>query len=164
MSPTPGKNPSKPNKSGGRAGSDQTKSRRREGREAALQLLYSSENLPELAESPEELEAFWNVRNATPDVRKLAESLWRGYLANRDAVDARIAGAAENFKLERLAAVDRNILRVAIVEMFHGDKVPPVVSLNEALEIAKRFGSEDSARFINGVLDRLMKTLDRKLR
>jgi transcription antitermination protein NusB len=156
--------PSKPNHGGKPDAKNSTKARRREGREAALQLLYSWENHPELAETADELEAFWEVRNATPDVRKLAESLWKGYLENKTAVDERLAGALENFKLERLAAVDRNILRVALVEMFHGTKVPPVVSLNEALEIAKRFSGEDSSRFINGVLDRLMKTLDRKLR
>ncbi len=140
----------------------QTSNKRREGREAALQLLYSHETQPDLADHG--LEDFWSMRNAEPAVRKHAEGLYRGYLANQAAIDDRLAAALVNFSLSRLAAVDRNILRIAIFEIFHDEKVPPVVSLNEAVDIAKRFGGEDSGGFINGVLDRLLKDVTRKLR
>jgi transcription antitermination protein NusB len=149
MSPTQGKNPAKPNK-------------RREGREAALQLLYSQETLPPF--TPEELHSFWEMRNADTQVRTHAEALWRGYLANKEEIDKRITTVLENFSFERLASVDRNILRIAVFEMFHDTRVPPIVSLNEAMEVAKRFGGEDSAKFINGVLDKLLPAVTRQHR
>ena len=87
-----------------------------------------------------------------------------GILKNQAAIDERITQYVANYGLERIAAVDRNILRVAIYEMLFCKDVPPIVSINEAIEIAKRFGNEDSGRFINGVLDRLRHDLPRPAR
>jgi N utilization substance protein B len=133
--------------------------KRREGREAALQLLYSLEN-----GGPEDRAAFWQMRRAEPDVQEHAERLTQGVMANLHAIDSRIEAKLENFRLERLAQVDKNILRVAVYEIFHDTTVPPVVSMNEAIEIAKRFGGEESFGFINGVLDKLLKDVTRPLR
>lgn len=137
-------------------------SKRREGREAALQLLYSWQALPPGTE--QDLQEFWQLRRADPGVQVHATALYQGVLAHLPEIDARLSGCLENFSFDRLALVDKNILRVAIFEIFHDTQVPPVVSMNEAIEIAKRFGGEDSGRFLNGVLDRLSKDVSRSLR
>ena len=137
-------------------------SKRREGREAALQLLYSQDTLPKGAK--QDVPEFWNLRRTDESVQKHAMALQQGVLANLRQIDAKITVSLENFSFERLSQVDKNILRIAVYEMFHDDKVPPVVSMNEAIEIAKRFGGEDSGRFVNGVLDRLIKDVKRSLR
>lgn len=134
-------------------------SKRREGREAALQLLYSWQTLA--AGADQDIEEFWRLRRTDKPVQEHAMELFLGVKTNLIDIDQRLIGCLENFSFERLSAVDRNILRVALFEMFHDSKVPPVVSMNEAIEIAKRFGGEDSARFVNGVLDRLIKEVER---
>ena len=87
-----------------------------------------------------------------------------GVLAHQADIDERIRQAASNYDLHRIAAVDRNILRIAIYEMLFCPDVPPVVSINEAIEIAKRFGSDESGRFVNGVLDRIRGEINRPAR
>src|SRR5207302_1122135 len=103
-------------------------------------------------------------REAKQSVREFAENLIAGVNAHLAEVDARIVKYVENFGIERLAAVDRNILRLAIHEMFHCMETPPVVAINEAIEIARKFGGEDSSRFVNGVLDKIKGELTRPLR
>ncbi|MGH8100666.1 MAG: transcription antitermination factor NusB, partial [Chthoniobacterales bacterium] len=87
-----------------------------------------------------------------------------GMIAHLPEIDERIRRYSENFDLNRIAAVDRNILRLAIYEMLHRDDIPPVVSINEAIELAKTFGGAESGRFVNGILDRVRKDLTRPLR
>jgi len=137
-------------------------SKRREGRETALQLLYSQETLPKGAD--QDLPEFWNLRRTDDAVQAHALALQQGVQDHLQDIDARISKTLENFSFERLSPVDRNILRIATYEMFHDTKVPPVVSMNEAIEIAKRFGGEDSSRFVNGILDRLIKEVTRSHR
>lgn len=130
---------------------------RREGREAALQFLFSHDLNPTLSPDGPEAAAFWNLRSAKPRVRAFATDLLRGLMPHLPEIDARIAAAADNYSFKRLAAVDRNLLRLAVYEMLHRDDIPIPVSINEAIEIAKDFGTEESPRFINGVLDRIRK-------
>lgn len=137
-------------------------SKRREGRETAIQLLFSRDFVPPGAEH--EIDGFFDLHSAGPAVRKHAEQIYRGVVGHLEAIDRQLAACLENFSLERLAGVDRNILRVAIYEMFHCLEVPPIVAMNEAIEISKRFGTPDSSRFVNGVLDRLKQDLTRPLR
>ena len=137
-------------------------SKRREGREAALQLLYSQDTLPKGAK--QDVPEFWNLRRTDESVQKHAMALQQGVLANLRQIDAKITVSLENFFFQRLFQVEKKLLRIVVYEMFHDDKVPPVVSMNEAIEIAKRFGGEDSGRFVNGVLDRLIKDVKRSLR
>ena len=136
--------------------------KRREGREAAVQFLVfcdlnQGSDLKAAAE-------FWDLRPATKPIRDFALNLVEGVLQHRPEVDERISRYAENYELGRLAVVDRNILRLAIYEMLHRHDIPPVVSINEAIEIAKRFGTEESSRFVNGILDRVKLDLSRPLR
>jgi N utilization substance protein B len=141
--------------------------KRREGREAAVQYLYQLDlNGQELTTGVPE---FWRLRcapgtNPPPKTQAYAKELVDGVCSRLAEIDEQIKRLAANYELNRLAAVDRNILRLAIYEMLYCPDVPPVVSINEAIEIAKRFGSEDSGRFVNGILDRVRSELKRPAR
>lgn len=130
--------------------------RQREIREAAMQLLFASEVQGEL--TAEECEAFWTLHSAKPPVKSGAEELAKGILAQLPETDEAISGALQNFSFDRLNQVDRNVLRLAVFELFHKPDVPVRVAINEAIEIARRFATEDSAKFVNGVLDRIART------
>ena len=137
-------------------------SKRREGREAAVQYLYQLDIHGDPAADLRK--DFWALREGTDKVRAFAEALVNGVLQHRADLDERIRKYAQNFLLERINVVDRNILRLAIFEMFHNLEVPPVVAINEAIEIAKRLGGEDSGKFVNGILDKVKMELTRPLR
>jgi N utilization substance protein B len=137
-------------------------SKRREGRETAVQLLFSRDFCAD--GSLPDIEGFFGLHTASPAVQKHARSLFDGVVQHLGEIDARIAATLANFSMERLNTVDRNILRVAVFEMFHATEVPPIVAINEAIEIAKRLGGPDSGRFVNGVLDRLKQEVSRPLR
>lgn len=137
-------------------------SKRREGREAAVQYLYQ---LDIHGDPGADLrKEFWILREGTDKVRAFAEALVNGVLQHQPELDERIRKYTQNFLLERLNVVDRNILRLAIFEMFHNLEVPPIVAINEAIEIAKRLGGQDSGKFVNGVLDKVKTELTRPLR
>lgn len=143
--------------------------KRREGREAAVQFLFQHDlhkGVPTEKEEPLDhlLERFWELRPATQKTREFGSELIRGVLANHEAIDERIQKYAAHYQLNRIAVVDRNILRTAIYEMVFASDVPPVVCINEAIEIAKRFGSEDSGRFVNGILDKIKAEVARPAR
>lgn len=96
--------------------------------------------------------------------QEFAEKLVHGILDHQVEIDKQLSDHLENFTLPRVSTIDRNVLRLAVYEMFHCDDVPPIVAINEAIELAKRFGTEESGRFVNGVLDRLKDQLTRSLR
>jgi N utilization substance protein B len=150
--------------------------KRREARERAVQFLFQHDLNPS-EDLDGALEQFWQSQRAAaiaedkgkatwgekpelppPSVdevalREFAEPLIRGALQHREEADALIRKYSKNWDLPRIAAVDRNILRLAIFEMLHREDVPPVVSINEAVDIAKKFSTQDSGRFVNGILD-----------
>ena len=129
---------------------------RRQAREAAVQILYLRDINPheELGSS---LRGFWESQSCDAETQAFAEVLVRGTLEKRAAVDEQIKKVTENWELDRIAAVDRNVLRLAIYEMMFRDDVPPVVYINEAIEIAKKFSTKESGKFVNGILDRIRK-------
>lgn len=137
-------------------------SKRREGRETAVQLLFSREFVPQGGDH--DVEAFFELHSADGAVRKYAGELYTGVVTRREEIDALIVPVLENFSMDRLSGVDRNILRLAVYEMHFCENVPPIVAISEAIEVAKRFGGRESGRFINGVLDRLKEGLTRPLR
>src|SRR5205823_8413377 len=96
--------------------------------------------------------------------RVFADPLIRGTLECRPEMDEVIKKHAKNWDLHRMAAVDRNILRLAIYEMLHREDIPPVVSINEAVDIAKKFSTQDSGKFVNGILDKVKSELMRPAR
>ncbi len=132
--------------------------RRRKAREVALQFLYQLDLRDEDDPEPHAAE-FWTRHPVDPDTRTFAEALVRGVKRNQAKTDELIGQYAEHWELDRMAVVDRNILRLAIYELLHGDEVPAKVAINEAIEIAKKFGTDESSRFINGILDRVYKEL-----
>ena len=97
-------------------------------------------------------------------MRLFADPLIRGTVEHLTELDATIAKHAKNWELHRFAAVDRNILRLAIFEMLYRDDIPPVVSINEAVDIAKKFSTQDSGKFVNGILDKVKGELMRSAR
>jgi N utilization substance protein B len=136
---------------------------RRDAREAAVQFLYQLDtHKPDDVEKA--LEEFWRQNEEAQNVRDFANDLLRGTLGKKAEIDARIASLADNWDFERLAVVDRNILRLALYEMLFRPEIPPVVSINEAIEIAKKFSTAESGKFVNGLLDRVKKDLLRPAR
>jgi transcription antitermination factor NusB len=133
--------------------------RRRQSRECALQLLYELDVRGDSDPGPA-IEAFWRRQPpASDEVRAFAEGLVRGVKAHQIEIDDLIAKFAEHWDLDRMAVVDRNLLRAGIWELLWGVDVPPKVAINEALEIARRFSTEESTRFVNGLLDRVRREL-----
>jgi len=132
---------------------------RRKSREAALQFLFQEDFIGTAAEasveeSPEDrFNTFCSHYQISRKARPYAFELLQGILLKRHEIDAAIREHATNWRLERLAVTDRNLLRVGVYEMLFTEDVPPQVAINEAVEIAKRFGSADSPAFVNGVLD-----------
>jgi N utilization substance protein B len=160
---------------------------RREARERAVQFLFQHDlNPPENLE--EALGHFWSSQRAPaieeekaganwgqkvelppPSTQELgtrlfADKLIRGVLENRPALDKTIQEHAENWDLNRMAVVDRNILRLAIFEMLYRDDIPPIVSINEAVDVAKKYSTQDSGKFVNGILDKIKGELSRPAR
>ena len=161
--------------------------KRREARERAVQFLFQHDlNPPENLEL--ELSQFWNSQRTAAfeeekgastwgetvelppptvdeaETRLFAEPLIRGVLEQRDAIDEHIKKHCKNWDFHRIAAVDRNIMRLAIFEMLHREDIPPVVSINEAVDIAKKFSTQDSGKFVNGILDKVKGELMRPAR
>ncbi len=136
---------------------------RRQARESALQLLYQWEGSRwggEEVEPGSVIAIFWQGKQADDATRAFAEELFRGALARREEIDALIEKQAEHWKVERMAAIDRNILRLGIFELLAYPETPRAVVIDEALEVAKRFSAAESAEFINGILDAVRKSLD----
>ena len=137
-------------------------SKRREGRQTAVQLLFSREFLP--VGATHDIEEFFHLHASHRSIRAHAEELYNGVVNRQPEIDALLVPILENYTLKRVTDVDRCIIRVAIYEMFFCDSVPPIVIINEAIEIAKILGAEESRSFVNGILDRLKKDLKRPLR
>ena len=159
---------------------------RHEAREWALQFLFQSEfNRADTLD--EGFQLFWEHQDAerepakgqvppTPDdppakgsrvqakARQFAEELARGVIAHHPDIDPLIAKHAENWEIARMGTVDRNAMRIAVFEMLYRDDIPPVVSINEAVDLAKAYSSIESGKFVNGILDRIRKEIDRPAR
>jgi N utilization substance protein B len=152
--------------------------KRREARERAVQFLFQHDlNPPENLDRA--LNEFWDTQRAAAiaeekgpatwgqpvalppptageaETRRFADPLIRGTLEHREAIDEHIKKHAKNWEFHRIAAVDRNIMRLAIYEMLFREDIPPIVSINEAVDVAKKFSTQDSGKFVNGILDKI---------
>ena len=161
--------------------------KRREARERAVQFLFQHDlNPPENLDRA--LNEFWDTQRAAAiagekgpatwgqpgelppptaeevEMRLFADPLIRGALEHRDAIDEHIKKHAKNWEFHRIATVDRNIMRLAIYEMLFREDIPPIVSINEAVDIAKKFSTQDSGKFVNGILDKVRSELMRPAR
>ena len=128
-------------------------SRRSRAREVALQVLFQDDLNP--GTNPHLAEEFLRARLGDAELFDLARSLVSGVRRNRAELDALLARTADNWRLERMAATDRNVLRLGAYEIIYAD-TPDRVAINEAVELAKRFGTAQSAQFVNGILDRFL--------
>jgi N utilization substance protein B len=138
-------------------------SKRRLARELAAQFLYQRDLSG--GELDEALALFWHTQSDLGEsTRQFAEELIRGTAQHQATIDEKISKYTEHWELSRIAAVDRNILRLAIFEMLFRDDIPPIVSINEAVDIAKKFSTRESGAFVNGILDRLRVDLPRPAR
>jgi len=127
--------------------------KRRRAREHALKILYMADMRGE--RDPFLIDEYWLVNsNVEEEVKKFTEKIVKGVFENIKEIDKKISSAILNWDFNRLCLVDRNILRIGTYEIIFADDIPPVVSINEALEIAKKYGMDDSPKFINGVLHR----------
>ena len=133
---------------------------RRTARECALQMLYQYDIGNQPAE--EVLDSFWEMNEHPKKVREFANELFEGSLERLKEIDKTIQQHTKNWRLSRMAAVDRNILRVAVYEFLCDKRTPVTVVINEALEIAKKFSTHESAQFVNGVLDSIKNDLLKK--
>lgn len=136
---------------------------RRRARERAVQFLFQRDFNHEDLDAA--LARFWHGQRPPPEnERTFVENLVRGVEERREELDAQLGRYAENWDVRRMGAVDRNVMRVALYEMLYRPDVPPVVSINEAVELAKAFGGVESGKFVNGILDRACKDLTRPAR
>jgi len=129
--------------------------KRRRSREIALQCLYQWDFHGPGSE--ESAEIFWESRHDPQPVKEFAQKIVEGVKREKDYIDSLIESASEHWKLYRMSRIDRNVLRIAVYEIEFIEDIPPKVSIDEAIEMGKRFGSTESASFINGILDRVWK-------
>ena len=134
---------------------------RHSGREAALQMLFQIELSG--ASSDDAIDLFWRSfdAEADPDGRAYADEAVRGVTAAKEDLDRQIVQASANWRIERMTRVDRNVLRLGSWELLYRRDVPRSVILDEAVELAKSFGTDDSSAFVNGVLNRIAETVGR---
>ena len=128
---------------------------RTKSREYALQMLYQADI--RRTGQAQILEEFWQDQETPEEVKAFANQLFEGTLARLPEIDPLIARHADNWDMKRMAVIDRNILRLGVFELTRLEGVPPKVCINEAVDLAKRFGDEESGKFINGILDAIHK-------
>ena len=129
--------------------------KRTEAREYALQLLYKYDIT---AEPVTELDLFWvEDKEIAPPVNDFALQLVSGAIKHQEQIDKKISGFAANWELKRMAAVDRNVLRLGAFELLYLEDIPAKVSINEAVDLAKKYSGEEAGKFANGILDSIKK-------
>src|SRR5262245_32991305 len=134
--------------------------RRSRAREVALQLLFQRDHNPQMERAA--VEQFARDRLREPALQEFCLQLFDGVTGHAEEIDTRLSQAAENWRLPRMATVDRNVLRLGAFELLYDKDTPPGVALDEAIELARRFGTAESAAFVNGVLDRLRREADKE--
>ena len=128
---------------------------RRKARELALQMLYQHDLSGNAADAI--IGTFEDLQKSKANTREFAVRIFRGTIENLAQIDQMIVAQADNWRLERMAVVDRNIIRMSVYEFLHESDTPKLVIIDEAVEIAKKFGTQKSSQFINGILDGILK-------
>jgi N utilization substance protein B len=129
--------------------------KRRKSREFALMMLFQADF--QNTDSKDFIELFWQNFNIKEEFKEFSQNLACGVFENNKKIDEIIAKSSENWSLHRMDPVERNILRLAVYELKYCSDIPPKVTINEAIELGKKFGSEKSGAFINGILDKILK-------
>ena len=133
--------------------------KRRKARESTLQILFQLEfddTQPEKV-----IDSFWLNQKATKEIREHSRWLVEGIRLHRESIDRLIQSVSANWRVSRMAIVDRNVLRIAVFELLHGEEIAPAIVINEAIEIAKKYSSEEGATFVNGILDAVRKEIQK---
>ena len=128
---------------------------RRQSREIALQILFQTEFAPQIS-----FDDLFSIHGARQDaeVIRYADELVRGVLAHKEKIDAKVQEASRHWKMDRMGGVDRSLLRLAVFEIFHAkEMIDAKIAINEAIEVAKVFGSQESPSFVNGILDQVVR-------
>lgn len=133
---------------------------RRKAREYALQILFRLDFTEKKIDN-KDLKEFWSDKKENNNVKRFTEDIVKGTLHKLNDIDNMIEKVTENWVLKRMAVVDRNILRCAAYEILYREDIPSAVTINEAVEIAKKFSSTESASFINGILDKISKKIEK---
>ncbi len=128
--------------------------KRRKAREYALQILFQLDIRKEKP-SAAVLRSFWAEYDPDAEVKAFAEEIVKGTIKHRTKIDNHLHQCAKNWSLDRMAVVDRNVLRMAVYELLYRMDIPTSVTINEAIEVAKKYGADDSGAFVNGILDRV---------
>lgn len=136
--------------------------KRTKARECALQMLYQAD----MTDSPidDVIEKYWQYKTRTPDVISFANDLVKGTYEHLDEIDKIISDYSEHWKIDEMPVVDRNIIRFAIYEIIYMDDIPPAATIDEAVELANRFSTPSSGKFVNGILDKVMLANSKKVR
>lgn len=132
--------------------------KKRQARESALQILFQLEFNDTQVDSL--VSQYWEDRKTSQEVMESTSLLVKGVVNHLEEIDSIIQGCSENWRLSRMVLIDRNILRIAVFELFFGEDLAPAIIMNEAIEVAKKYSGDQSATFINGILDALNKKSD----
>lgn len=136
--------------------------KRRKARESTLQILFQLEFD---ATDPEIIaDSFWKNKKATKEIEEHSRRLVMGITSEQESIDRLIQSVSANWRISRMAVVDRNVLRIAVYELLHEENIAPAIVINEAIEIAKKYSSEEGATFVNGILDAVRKAIQNKKR
>ncbi len=134
--------------------------KRRKARESTLQILFQLEfNGKELENI---FESFWHEKKTSEEIKEYSRWLVEGIVSHRDRIDRLIQSVSENWRIDRMALVDRNVLRIAVYELIYEEKLAPAIVIDEAIEITKKYSSEEAATFVNGILDAVRKKLGKE--
>jgi len=133
--------------------------KRSKARESVLQILYQIDVTGDPVDAV--LNQYWHTRNRNPEVVDFANEIVKGTTEHLSEIDAIISQHSENWEISKMPIIDRNILRFAIYEILYMDDIPPRVTIDEAIDLANNFGTPNSGKFINGILDKIM-TLNTK--
>ena len=134
-------------------------SKRRKSREHTLKILYRRDITKE--DINEIIKSYWKENNINSSITEFSEQLAKGTADNLEKIDDYIKKVSEHWAIDRMGVIDRNLLRMAVQELLFMEDIPLKVTIDEAIEIAKKFGTDDSANFVNGVLDKIKKDLEK---
>jgi N utilization substance protein B len=133
--------------------------KRRKARESTLQILFQLEFNDRELEGV--FESFWQEKKTSKEIKEYCRWLVTGIVSHRERIDRLIQSVSENWRIDRMALVDRNVLRIAVFELLFEEKIAPAIVIDEAIEISKKYSSEDAATFVNGILDAVRKKIEK---
>jgi N utilization substance protein B len=133
---------------------------RRKAREHTLRILFQMEFEDSIPN--EALDQYWKSMKTTPEIKEYSTWLAEGIASNQKTIDSLIQSVSKNWRISRMALIDRNILRMAVFELLYEDDIAPAIIINEAIEIARRYSGDEAATFVNGILDAVRKSLEKE--